>query len=53
MCPGMEQAQIFSGRVGGWVSEWVSGFKANLAIFQQYQVNFQWNDDDADRFVLD
>jgi hypothetical protein len=38
------------------VSEWML-FNANSAIFQIYhskeQVNFQWDDDDEVRFVLD
>ena len=34
-----------------WVSEWLL-FNIISAIFQLYQVNFQWDDDEV-RFVLD
>ena len=34
-----------------WLSEWLL-FNSNSVIFQLYQVNFQWDDDEV-RFVLD
>jgi hypothetical protein len=34
------------------VSEWLL-LNANSAILQQEQVNFQWDDDDKVRFLLD
>jgi len=49
--------KIFSNLTIEWVSEWVIDvsrqFSNRSAISWREQVNFQWDDDDEVRFVLD